>query len=137
MLTFIQFLEELEKNNQAVVIPGDEVERLVERFGHTVRQMGVWNKATDGSVEIPMNQITEAVSSLGNKSLTEALEQLKTPVQFTDMLSRSSAAAQLIEALCRLHLEHFERRVLRFQESKDPAEVERLGDEISRELFGS
>jgi hypothetical protein len=42
VLTFIGFLEELERNHQTVVIPGEEVERLVKRFGPVVRQIGLW-----------------------------------------------------------------------------------------------
>ena len=62
MLTLIQFLEEIERNHQVVVVPGEEVERLVKRFGFKVRGMGVWNKTADGSVEIPMSNIIEAGS---------------------------------------------------------------------------
>jgi hypothetical protein len=137
MLSLIQFLEEIERNHQAVVVPLDEVERLAQRFGAKVRGMGVWNKTGDGSVEIPMSNIIEAVSTLDNRVLAEAVEQLKSPEQFTDMLNKSSAADQLIEALSRLNLQQFQRRVERYQESSDPAEVERLRSEISRELFGN
>src|SRR2546422_6998723 len=99
MLTFIQFLEELNQNKQTVVIPREEVERLAERFGSTVRSMGFWNKSGDGSLEIPMSNITEAALTLENWVLTEAVEQLKSAEQFTDMLNSSCAAGKLIEAL--------------------------------------
>jgi len=137
MMTLIEFLEELNQNKQTVVIPGDEVERLADRFGAGVRGMGFWNKAGDGCVEIPMSNIAEAALNLDNRALTEAIEQLKSPEQFTDMLNSSSAASQLIEALCRLYLQQFQGRVERFQDSNDPAEVERLRHRISRELFGA
>ena len=137
MLSLIQFLEEIERNHQAVVVPRDEVERLAQRFGAKVRGMGVWNKTGDGSVEIPMGNIIEAASTLDSRVLGEAVEQLKSPEQFTDMLNKSSAADQLIEALSRLNLQQFQRSVERYQESSDPAEVERLRSEISRELFGN
>src|SRR5207244_553684 len=65
-----------------VVIPGDEVARLVQRFGSKVREMGVWNKTIDGSVEVPMNNITETAATLENRVLAEAVEQLKSPEQF-------------------------------------------------------
>ena len=137
MTTFLQFLEELEQNRLAVVIPGEEVERLAERFGSMVRSMGLWNEDVDGSLEIPMGNITEAAGTLDNQVLREAVEQLKSPEQFADMLSRSSAAAQLIEALSKLYLRQFQHRVELYQDSKDPAEAERLRHEISRELFGA
>ena len=136
-MTLIEFLEELNQNKQTVVIPGDELERLADRFGAGVRGMGLWNKAGDGSVEIPMSNIAEAALNLDNRALTEAIEQLKSPEQFTDMLNSSSAASQLIEALSKLYLQQFQRRVERFQDSNDPAEVERLRHQISQELFGA
>ena len=108
MMTLIEFLEELNQNKQTVVIPGDELERLADRFGAGVRGMGFWNKAGDGCVEIPMSNIAEAALNLDNRALTEAIEQLKSPEQFTDMLNSSSAASQLIEALCRLYLQQFQ-----------------------------
>jgi hypothetical protein len=136
-MTFIQFLEEIEHNHQTVVIEGAEVERLVESFGPEVRGMGIWNHATDGSLEIPMSNITDAVRRLDDRVLAEALTQLKAPEHFTDLLNTSSAAKQLIEALSKTHLQQFQRKVERYQDSSDPAEVERLRSEMSRELFGT
>jgi hypothetical protein len=141
MTTFLQFLEELEQNKLRVVIPGEEVERLAQRFGSAVRSMGWWNKSGNGSLEIPMGNITEAAKALDNRVLREAVEQLKSPEQFpeqfTAMLTRSCAAGQLIEALSKLYLQQFQRRVERYQEESDPAEAERLRREISQELFGA
>jgi hypothetical protein len=127
----------LRNNHQTVVIESAEVERLVENFGPEVRGMGVWNHATDGSLEIPMSNITDAVGRLDDQVLAEAVTQLKTPEHFTDLLDTSSAAKQLIEALSRSHLQQFQSKVERFQDSTDPAEVERLRNEMSRELFGT
>lgn len=137
MTTFVQFLEELEQNKLTVVIEGEEVERLAERFGAAVRGMGVWNRAGDGSLAVPMANIAEAARTLDNRVLREAVEQLKSPEQFTDMLTRSSAAGQLIEVLYKLYLRQFERRVERYQDASDPTEAERLRREISQELFGA
>ena|SRR5689334_14052678 len=136
MLSLIQFLEELQQNHQTITIPAQELDSLVQRFGSQVRQIGTWNKATDGSLEVPMSNITTAVQVLGDRQLTEALQQLKRPEQFKNLLSSSSAAAQLIDALAQLHLGQFESKVLCFQDSNDPAEADRLRQEISRELFG-
>lgn len=136
MLSFIQFLEELEQNHQTVAISADELDRLAKRFGNRVRQIGTWTKATDGSLEVPMSNITEAARSLDDRLLNEALQQLKKPEQFSDVLNSSSAAVQLIEALAQLYLKQFETKVLRYQDSNDPAEMERLRQENRRELFG-
>ena len=137
MTTFVQFLEELEQNKLTVVIGGEEVKRLAERFGAAVRGMGVWNRAGDGSLAVPMANIAEAARTLDNRVLREAVEQLKSPEQFTDMLTRSSAAGQLIEALSTLYLQQFERRVERYQDASDPVEAERLRREISQVLFSA
>jgi hypothetical protein len=137
MLSFIQFLEELEQNHQTVAISAKELELLVRRFGDQVRQIGRWNKTTDGSLEVPMSNIAEAVRRLDDRLLTEAVQQLKRPEQFSEVLQTSSAAVLLIETLATLYLKQFEGNVLRYQDSKDPAEAERLRQEISRELFGS
>ena len=136
MLSFIQFLEELEQNHQTVVISREELDRLVMRFGSEVRLIGRWNKATDGSLEVPMINITEAARRLDDTMLAEAVQQLKTPDQFRDLLGSSSAALQLIDALADLYREQFEAKVLRYQDSNNPTETDRLRQEISRELFG-
>ena len=133
----MQFLEELERSKQVVVIPREEVERLAERFGSNVRTIGSRNRTGDGSVEIPMGNIMEAVQMLGDRALAEAVEQLRSPDQFAGILSSSSAASQLIEELSKLHLRQFQRKVERYQDATDPADVEQLRLEISRELFGA
>ena len=136
MLSLIPFLEEIEQSNQMVVLPAAEVERLVGRFGPRVRSMGIWNKTAGGSVEIPISNIAEAVKTLDNHDLTEAVAQLKSSGQFAEVLSESSAAGRLIEALSSLQQRQFEQKVERYQASTDSSEVHRLRNEISRELFG-
>ena len=136
MTTFIEFLEELDQSHQTVVLRTEEVEQLVLRFGPTVRSMGFWNKTSDGSVTIPMNNITEAVRELDNGKLAEAVSQLKSPGEFAGVLEHSSAR-RLIETLSRLYLRQFQTRVERFQDASDPAEAARLWGEIDRDLFGA
>ena len=136
-MTFIQFLTGLAQSQQTAIIAGPEVERLAQRFGSKVRGMGFWNSTGDGSVEVPMGNITEAAKRLGNQALTAAVEQLRSRGQFTDMLSASSAAGQLIEALHDLYLEQFQERVQPYQDSHDGVEAELLRHEISRDLFGA
>ena len=134
---FIEFLEDLERNQQIIAIPRADVESLVARFGAEVRQMGVWHHTTDGSLEVPVANIVDAARSVGHSVLTEAVRQLKSPEEFTGMLSRSCAAVQFIEELGKLHREQFEKKIQRYQDAKDPAEVHRLASEISQELFGN
>jgi len=81
--------------------------------------MGFWNKAGDGSVEVPMSNITEAALTLDNRALSEAIEPLKVPGQFTDLLNSSSAASRLIETLSKLYLQQFQQRVEHFQDTND------------------
>jgi hypothetical protein len=59
------------------------------------------------------------------------------PERFTDLPNTSSAAKQLIEALSKTRLQQFQREVERYQDSTDPAEVEKLRNEMTRELFGT
>jgi len=134
MLSLIEFLEEIERHGPCVVIPAPEVERLVERFGSAVRGMGHWNKTTDGSVEVPIGNIAEAVETIGNGALADAVAQLRSPEQFAAVLGGSSAAGRLIETLRDIRYRQFEEKVERFQESSDPVEVENLQNQILHEL---
>lgn len=86
-----------------------------------------------------MSNITDAVRRLDDQVLAEAVSQLKKPEHFTDLLNTLSAAKQLIEALSKAHLQEFQRKVERYQDSTGPANVELndSGNEISRESFGT
>jgi len=134
-LTLVQFLEELE-HTQSITIPGDEVDRLTRKFGPAVRNIGAMNRAAGGSIEIAMANIIQAARGLDVRPLGEAVEELRCPAAFTNMLGHSSAA-QLTDSLAKLYLQQFQRKVERYQESSDPAEIERLRQEISQELFGA
>jgi len=76
------------------------------------------------------------VKTLDNRALTEAVAQLKSTGQFAEVLTESSAASRLIERLSDLQEKQFEQKIDRYQASADSSEVQRLRDEISRELFG-
>jgi hypothetical protein len=91
-------MEQIERNHHSITIPPAEVERLVRHYGPRVRSVGRWNKDTDGSVDVPMSNITLAVERLGDRTLAEALDQLKaeSPVR------HSAAAEALIETLADL-----------------------------------
>ena len=136
MTTLIDFLEELEQSRQTVVLPAEEVERLAKLFGPAVRSIGFWNKSGDGSVEIPMNNVTEAARALDNGSLGRAVAELKSSGDFAGMMDHT-LAGRLIEKLASLYLQQFQDRVERFQASSDPGEADRIWGEISRELFGA
>ena len=132
MTTFISFLEELQQSHQTVELPATEVERLAGRFGPAVRSMGL--RSRQGSVEIPMANITLAVRMLDDSNLSDAISQLKTPERFADTLDRRSASL-LIETLAGLYLNQFRQRVEQFQNSHDPAEADRLWGTITHDLF--
>jgi hypothetical protein len=138
MLTFVGFLEELERSHQTIIVQREEVERLVQRFGSGVRQMGVWRHTTDRALELSTSEIAVAVRLVGDAVLAEALQQLRSPDEFAGVLDRSGCAAlRLIEELGRLHQEQFEQKVRRYQDTNDTTEAQALGEEISRELFGA
>src|SRR6266576_876910 len=81
MLTFVELLEGLAK--QDVTLIPSEVQRMIERFGNKTLQMGTLNE--DGSLNVPIDCIVEAVQSLGNQTLVEAVEGLRTE-QFMPLL---------------------------------------------------
>src|SRR5258708_37686693 len=91
MTTLIDFLQEIEQSRQTVVLPAEEVERLAKLFGPSVRSMGFWNKAGDGSVEIPMNNVTEAARALDNGGLGQAVAELKSSGGFSGMMNHTLA----------------------------------------------
>jgi len=76
-----------------------------------------------------MANIVAAAQRLGDRSFSDAVEQLKTP-------GGISAAEQLINELAQIHLQQFDQIVGRFQDSTDSAEVDALRRQISTELFG-
>jgi hypothetical protein len=134
MLTFIQLLEDLADTGRTITIPASEVDRLVDRFGGRVRQMGRWNASSDGSLEVPVSVVREAAIQLGIDTLTEVVEELKEE-QFTKALETSSAVA-LIERVAALYRRDFRDLMARYQETSDPAQATRLRDQLVHEVFG-
>jgi len=132
--TFIQILEEMADARSIVSIPAAEVDRLVHRFGDRVRLMGRWNASTDGSLDVPIAAIREAAAELGNRALLDALTEIKSE-SFTKLIE-SSAAVQLIEKTREAYERHLRRLMNSYQDSRNPAEVTRLRDQIVREIFG-
>jgi hypothetical protein len=101
MTSFIAFLEELEESHRTVRLSGAEGERLDQRFGPAVRSMGA--RGTDGSIEIPMANVTEAVRTLEDAGLSDAVSGLKASALFGEGV-REGSAERLIEALAGLCL---------------------------------
>lgn len=130
MTTLIEFLDEIERSHETVVIPAEEAERLVARFGPRVRSMGFWDKTGDSSIQVPMGNVIEAVQTLGGE-LSDAVAQLKSAD-----LAADSSARRLVETLAEMYLSQFKARVECFQSSSDPAESDRLWRGIERDLFG-
>ena len=135
VLTFTDFLEEIARNNQTITISPDEVNRLVRRFGHRVRHMGQWN-TSDGSLEIPISAVVEAIEQIGIPTLTDALGELRSsPDDFVHVLESSSAAV-LIDKIGELSERRFRNLMTRLQHSADPAEIEGLKKDMDEAIFG-
>jgi hypothetical protein len=135
MSTFIHYLEELADAGRAITIPANELRRLVDRFGDRVRRMGRWDVSGDGSLDIPIEAIREAVARLPASALADAVQELKAG-QFTQMIE-SSAAISLIEKVSDVYRRRFRDLMTRYQTTKNPSETVRLRDEIVREVFGT
>ena len=98
-----------------ITIPATEVDRLVGRFGESVRHMGQWNASGDGSLEIPIGVIREAVSQLDRRTLTEAT---------------------LIESISDSYRRYLRNLMTRYQDTKDTEESLRFRDRLVTEIFG-
>ena len=133
-MTFVQLLEEIAQNDQKITIQPDEVCRLTEIFGDRVRHMGQWN-TSDGSLEIPVALIAEAARRVGSETLRNAVEELKHPEQFVDILE-SSCASVLIDILEELNRQHFGNLITNLEESDDAGDIERLKKELDLAIFG-
>ena len=134
MPTFIELLEEIAGTRPVISIPPAEVDRLVGRYGHRVRQMGRWNVSTDGSLDIPIAVIREAAMGLGSQALLDAVTEIKSE-SFTRLLE-SSAAVLLIEKIREAYDRHFRQIMQHYQNAANPAEAEQLRDQVVREVFG-
>lgn len=94
MLTFVELLEGLAR--QDVTLLPSEVQRMIERFGNKTLQMGTLNE--DGSLSVPIECIVEAVQSLGNQTLIEAVEGLRTEQVMPLLESVESLVERVSEA---------------------------------------
>ena len=63
---------------EAIVLGDDDLRRLETRFGPVVRQMGPWNSdGVFGYCSVPISAVEEAIESLEDHNLREALSHLK------------------------------------------------------------
>ncbi len=135
MSTLIDYLEELADSDRVITVPADEVDRLAERFGDRVRQMGQLNMNNGGSLEIPVSVIRDAATQLESQSLLAAVQELKSE-RFAELIDRSATSC-LIEKISENYRGYFRDLMTRYQETTDPLETTRLRDQLLREVFGS
>jgi hypothetical protein len=128
MLTFIQLLEELSKDY--VVLPPPEVERMIDRFGDKTLQMG--HLQADGSLAIPVDSIVEAVRTLGNEKLNEAVKSLKSE----KVISILESAGTLVERVAEAQKRKLEQMVEKFQSEHDDLKAHKQWKQIEKMIFG-
>jgi hypothetical protein len=128
MVTFVDFVEELAM--QEITLDPAEVQRMVERYGKRTLQMG--NLQQDGSLCVPVDCIIEAVQSLGNKTLAEAVAALRSE-QFVPML-------ESVESLMERVSEARKRKVLALatavQEAPSDEEAREHWRQLEHTIFG-
>src|SRR5437667_8918776 len=111
VLNFIQLLEELSQDH--LNLSSDEVQRMRDRFGAKILQMG--HLEDDGSLSIPLDAIVEAVQSLGNQTINEANANIKSE----DMVAMSGSAETLVERVAEAQKRKLEQMIDRFQSEPD------------------
>ena len=128
MLTFIQLLEELSKED--IVLAAPEVARMRERFGDKTLQMG--HLREDGGMQVPVDCIFEAVHSLDNRELSHAIESLKSD----QMVSMLQSVDTLVEHVSAARKRKLERLVEAFQSERDDDNAHQRWAEIEKVVFG-
>jgi hypothetical protein len=128
MLTFVQFLEEL--TQQEVVLSPAEVQRVVDRYGPKTLQMG--NLQEDGSLTVPVDCIVEAVLSLGNRALTEAVEGLRSE----HVVPMLESIESLVERVAEARKRKLSKLIDEFQATPDEAKAKKQWKEIEKMIFG-
>ena len=128
MLTFVQFLEEL--TQQEAALSAAEVQRMVDRYGQRTLHMG--NLQEDGSLTVPVDCIVEAVQSLGNRTLTEAVEGLRSE-QVVPMLE---LVESLVERVAEARKRKLSRMIDEFQSTPDDVKAHQQWKEIEKMIFG-
>ena len=128
MLTFIQFVEEIARED--LTIPPHDVKRMRERFGDKAIRMG--HVQEDGSLLVPMDCVLEAAQSLGAQTLTEAAESLKSQEMVNLLHSGETFVERVGEAR-----EHKLRKLIReFQSEPDELDAHRQWKRVEKMVFG-
>jgi hypothetical protein len=128
MLTFIQLLEELSK--EEVTLTPAEVRRMRDRFGDKTLQMG--HLREDGSLSVPVDSLVEAVRLVGSQKLHEAVENLKSE----EMVAMLESAETLVERVAEAERRKLERMVEKFQSEPDDAKAHGQWKQIEKTIFG-
>jgi len=128
MLTFVQFLEEL--TQQEVALSPAGVQRMVDRYGQKTLHMG--NLQEDGSLTVPVDCIVEAVQSLGNRTLTEAVEGLRSE-QVVPMLE---SVESLVERVAEARKRKLSKLIDEFQSTPDDVKAHQRWKQIEKMIFG-
>jgi hypothetical protein len=128
MLTFIQFIEEIAKKD--LTIPPADVERMRERFGDKVLRMG--HHREDGSMLVPVDCVLEAVQSLGPKTLTEAVETLKSG----ELVSMLQSGETLVVRVGEARERKLRELIRKFQSESDETAAHGQWKQIEKMVFG-
>ena len=128
MLTFVQFLEELSK--EEIALSPSEVLQMRQRFGDKTLQMG--HLREDGSMRVPVDCIIEAVQSLDSRKLGEAIETLKSD----QMVSMLQSVDTLVERVSQARRRRLERMVEAFQSEQNDKRAHDQWSEIEKMVFG-
>jgi len=128
MLTFVELLEGLAK--QDITLVPAEVERMTERFGNKTLQMGTLRE--DGSLSVPIECIVEAVQSLGNQTLIEAVEGLRTE-QFLPMLESVESLVERVSEAKKRKIASLTRAV---QDAPSETEAKAHWQKLQHLMFG-
>jgi hypothetical protein len=128
MLTFVQLLEELSKED--IVLGAPEVARMRQRFGDKTLHMG--HLREDGGMQVPVDCIIEAVHSLDDRELSDAIESLKSE----RMVSMLQSVETLVERVSAARKRKLERLVEAFQSERDDDKAHQQWAEIEKVVFG-
>ena len=128
MLTFVELLEELAQRE--ITLSPAEVRLMLTRYGKKTVQMGSLQE--DGSLVVPLDCIIEAVRSLGNQKLTEAVKALRSE-QFVPMLE---SVESLVERIAEARRRKLSEWIDQFQSTPDDAKADKQWEEIEKMIFG-
>lgn len=128
MLTLIQFIEEIAKEDLA--IPPVDVERMREQFGDKVLKMG--HLQEDGSMLVPIDCVLEAARSLGSQTLTEAAEILKSD----EMVSLLHSGETFVDRVGEARERKLRETIRKFQSESNEPDARRQWKQIEKMVFG-